>query len=411
VALGVAFGLALATKISALPLLFVLFVAFHSRPDSRRPVAALRRMILPLLLALVTFLAIQPYALIDWRTFVDDTIREAQIARGSLDVPYTIQYAGTLPFLYSMWQTALWGLALPLGLVDWLGIAATFFRWLRRGPWQDALILAWAGPYLILTGLLYARHLRYMLPLVPLLSIMAAGLLGSLPRGWSRGTSSREKEGGGTSRGARRPRIGFPGPVGLASGLLLISSVAYALFFASIYGSPHTWVAASEWIYRNVPAGSTLAVEHWDTPLPLAVAVDGVPASPAEYTYQTLPIYDEPDDTVKWQALADSLSESDVVIVASRRLYGSIPRLPGRYPLATRYYDLLFGGELGFELAAEFSRGPAWLNPRLPPLPGAAPAFLRPDESFVVYDHPRALVFRNVEYLPAGDLLARLLAE
>jgi hypothetical protein len=191
----------------------------------------------------------------------------------------------------------------------------------------------------------------------------------------------------------------------------LISSVAYALFFASIYGSPHTWVTASEWIYRNVPAGSTLAVEHWDTPLPLAVAVDGVPASPAEYTYQTLPIYDEPDDTVKWQALADSLSESDVVIVASRRLYGSIPRLPGRYPLATRYYDLLFGGELGFELAAEFSRGPAWLNPRLPPLPGAAPAFLRPDESFVVYDHPRALVFRNVEYLPAGDLLARLLAE
>jgi hypothetical protein len=366
-------------------------------------------MILPLLLALVTFLAIQPYALIDWRTFVDDTIREAQIARGSLDVPYTIQYAGTLPFLYSVWQTALWGLALPLGLVAWLGFAATFFHWLRRGPWRDALILAWAGPYLILTGLLYAKHLRYMLPLVPLLSIMAAGLLGSLPRAWSR--EARSMEEGGTPRSARRPRVGFPSPVGLASGLLVISSAAYALLFAGIYGSPHTWVIASEWIYRNVPAGSALAVEHWDTPLPLAVAVDGLPASPAQYTYQTLPLYDEPDDTLKWQALANSLSESDVVIVASRRLYGSIPRLPERYPLATRYYDLLFGGELGFELAAEFSRGPAWLNPRLPPLPGAAPAFLRPDESFVVYDHPRALIFRNVERLPGQELLARLVAE
>ena len=108
------------------------------------------------------------------------------------------------------------------------------------------------------------------------------------------------------------------------------------------------------------------------------------------------------------QSLAGDLAASDYVIVASRRVYGSIPRLPERYPLATRYYELLFAGDLGFELAGEFTRGPAWLNPRLPPLPGAAPAWLRPDESFVVYDHPRALIFRNVERLPAAEILQRL---
>jgi hypothetical protein len=149
-------------------------------------------------------------------------------------------------------------------------------------------------------------------------------------------------------------------------------------------------------------------VEHWDTPLPLAVGVDGVPADPAQYAYRTLPLYDEPDGLDKWQTLAASLAESDVLIVASRRLYGSIPRLPERYPVTTRYYDLLFAGELGFDLAAEFTRGPAWLNPRLPPLPGAAPASLRPDESFVVYDHPRALIFRNVDRQTADELLRRL---
>ena len=58
------------------------------------------------------------------------------------------------------------------------------------------------------------------------------------------------------------------------------------------------------------------------------------------------------------------------------------------------------------QLEQEFTRPPDWLNPRIPPLPDAAPALLRPDESFVVYDHPRALVFRNVEHLPADQLLS-----
>jgi hypothetical protein len=338
---------------------------------------------------------------------VEDSIREVQIARGSLDVPYTIQYAGTLPFVYSMWQTSLWGLALPVGVLAWLGFGVTFLGWLRRGAWRDALILAWAGPYLVLTGLLYAKHLRYMLPLVPVLGIMAAGLLAYLPRSWPRRVGSRAGQGGSPAPGDRlRDRV--PGPMGLVAGFLLIVAGAYALVFASIYGPAHTWVTASEWIYRNVPAGSTLAVEHWDTPLPLRVEVDGVPADPAQYAYEVLPLYDKPDSTFKWEAVAASLAASDEVILSSRRLYGSIPRLPERYPLATRYYDLLFAGELGFELAGEFTRGPDWLNPRLPPLPGAAPAFLRPDESFVVYDHPRALVFRNAERLPAEELLLRL---
>jgi hypothetical protein len=72
------------------------------------------------------------------------------------------------------------------------------------------------------------------------------------------------------------------------------------------------------------------------------------------------------------------------------------------------YYRQLFAGELGFRPAGEFLRGPSWLNPRVPPLPGAAPRWLLPDESLVVYDHPRAMIWRNEERLPAGELLRRL---
>ena len=390
VGLGAAFGLALATKVSAFPLLLVVAVAcaapsfpIRRQPGDRGralPTAAMRTLVVVTVAGLV-FVAVQPYVLIDWPTFVAHTVRESQIARGTFDVPYTRQYAGTAPLLYPMWQTALWGLGLPLGSVAWLGLGVMLVGWLRRGGQAEALLLAWAVPYLAVVCLLRVHYLRYMLPLVPVLCIMAAGLL--VGREYCR----------------RRPIL--PWVVVALTGL-------FSLIFVTIYVEPHSWTAASEWIYRQVPAGSTMAVEEWDALLPLPAELDGRSRRADEYEVRTLILYHEPDDALKWSRLAGDLSTSDYAVVTSRRLYGSIPRLPERYPVASRYHALLFGGHLGFELVAEFERGPTWLSPRIPPLIGAAPALVRPDESFVVYDHPRALLFRNAERLSAEELLERL---
>jgi hypothetical protein len=344
------------------------------------PRVLFRRILLPATVAGVVFFTVQPYALIDWRTFLSDTLAESQIAWGALDVPYTRQYAGTLPYLYPIWQSAVWGLGLPLGVVAWTGVAALLVRWLRQGTWADTLLLAWTGPYLAVSGLLYARYLRYMLPLGPVLCILAVRLLISLK--------------------SRRVQA-----ISLWS--VALASLVFSMVFVSIYVPVHSWIETSEWIYRSVPAGSTLAVEDWDMRLPLALDLAGQPRRIGEYNVLTLMLYDEPDDRAKWDRLSADLARSDYLILASRRLYGSIPRLTERYPLTSRYYDMLFAAELGFVEVGEFTRGPAWLNPRLPPLPDAAPALLRPDESFVVYDHPRALVFRNADRLPPDELLRR----
>ncbi len=398
-ALGVTIGLALATKVAAAPLVLLVPTAFYLRSgvetrgrggDGQDPLAPGRHPLqgaggaFPvLLLATLTFLLVQPYALIDWQTFLGDTLREAEIAWGRMDVPYTRQYAGTVPYLYPAWQAALWGLGLPAGLVGWAALAALLARWLRRGAPADTLVLAWAIPYFLVAGLFYAKPLRYALPLVPVLCAAAASALA----------------GGG------RPRLAKIGGWALAA-----AALAYALLFTQIYAAAHPWIAASAWIYDQVPAGSTLAVEEWDMalPLPLAQGVDGQERRIEEYQVQVLPVYDEPDDEAKWQALAAGLAEADYVVIASRRAYGALARLEERYPMTGRYYEQLFAGELGFVLAGEFIRGPAWLNPRVPPLPGAAPRWLLPDESLVVYDHPRAMVWRNEERLPVEELLRRL---
>jgi hypothetical protein len=408
--LGISVGLALATKASAAPLLFLPFAAHLLRPvagrnpvgTQGRPRRPLRPVILPLLLAAVVFSFAQPYALVDWPTFLGDILSEAQIASGRLDVPYTRQYAGTLPYLYPAWQTALWGLGLPLGLAGWAGFGALAARWLRWGRGADALLLAWAGPYFALTGLLYAKPLRYMLPLVPVLCLLAVDLVRRL-----------------ALRSAVENRPGRLHLAGAASwtglGIAGLWSVAYASLFVGIYGEQHSWIEASAWIYREVAVGSVLAVEDWDTPLPLPLEVDGGPQRIEAYDIRVLMLYEEPDAVLaggfdKWDDLVGRLSESDYLLVASRRAYGTFAWLPERYPTAGRYYHLLFSGELGFEQVGEFIRGPAWLNPRVPPLPAAAPRSLIPDESFVVYDHPRTLVFRNTGRHSAEEILEKLTA-
>jgi hypothetical protein len=103
------------------------------------------------------------------------------------------------------------------------------------------------------------------------------------------------------------------------------------------------------------------------------------------------------------------LDQADYILLASNRLYASTARLPDRYPLTTAYYRALFAGDLGFELAADFTSYPTLGPFRFPdqetsyPLQPAAytaqPQWQLPlppaEEAFSVYDHPRVLIFRK----------------
>ena len=69
--------------------------------------------------------------------------------------------------------------------------------------------------------------------------------------------------------------------------------------------------------------------------------------------------------------------------------------LPQRYPMTTRYYQLLFDGQLGYELALEQVNSPNLLGITIDDT-GA-------DESFTLYDHPRVLVFRKLRDLSDAE--------
>src|SRR5205085_3960011 len=93
----------------------------------------------------------------------------------------------------------------------------------------------------------------------------------------------------------------------------------------------------------------------------------------------------------------------DAITMATDRLDKSIPRLPFRYPLTIHYYQLLFSGQLGFHLAAQFEVHPNLLGITLDDR-GA-------DESYSVFDHPTVRIFVRDNPYPytSEQLLDKLL--
>jgi 4-amino-4-deoxy-L-arabinose transferase-like glycosyltransferase len=369
-------GLAMAAKFSAVLLALPLVVACVNLPGERR--SRWGCVLLGGGAALAAFALTNPFALLSFPDFWRNMTREAAIARGALDVPYTRQFHATWPYVYPVVQQLRWGLGWPLGLVALGGLAYAVWRAVRQPPGQAVwVLLAWAVPYFAFTGALYAKFPRYLLPLTPLLAVFGACLLADLVR-WRRRVAS------------------------ILTALVLACSLFHCLAFISIYSAPHPWLAASEWSREHASQGAVVAVEQWDHPLPVRATGD--------YGVRELPVFEE-DTPEKWATMEEILAEADYVVIASRRGYATLARWPERYPLTARYYQQLFGGELGFEPVACFGRTPrlgplvlvddsmAGLGFSLPEIcqPDARVVFRigRLDESFVVYDHPQVVILRR----------------
>ncbi|MDD9995364.1 MAG: DUF2298 domain-containing protein, partial [Dehalococcoidia bacterium] len=385
-----------------------------------------------------------------------DFTEQSEMVRRIRDYPYTRQYDSTVPYWYFIQQNVIWGMGAPLGILAWGG---ALFAAVRGLAWRPAatyvalglvlpavvlvlfnsaiavacaaviatvalvstlparradtrvgvLLLSWVVPYFLITGSFEVKFMRYMIPITPVLVLFGAWLALSI---WQEGSRRLQRfQGGRYLRGGRWAMIA-------AATFVVGSTGFYAISYMSVYSGTHTAVRASEWINANVRPASVVLKEHWE---------EGLPGLHS-YRVRELPMY-EPDGQAKLQALSEELSGAEALVFYSNRLYGTLPRLPERYPLSAAYYDLLFSGRLGYELVEYEATYPSFLGvsfvhdtfgrPGLPE-PGPLREF-RPspialdlghaDESFSVYDHPTVMVFRNEERYDADTIRRVISAE
>ena len=118
---GLAAGLAVASKFSALPVMavpvtaVVLWLAMAQQEGPSKAVRSQARALAALLVAFIvmalTFFVASPYAVLDWPRFVKATlVDQGQMVRGVADFPFTRQYRNTLPYIYFVQQQVQWGL-------------------------------------------------------------------------------------------------------------------------------------------------------------------------------------------------------------------------------------------------------------------------------------------------------------
>lgn len=419
---GTSFGLALACKVSAVLFLPVIVLGFFWIFQKLRSLSKV--LVLALIFAFLAYAGFRffnPYAFRNGNLF-DPTINPKFIQSlqtlKSFDgkdttFPPALQWIPTTPLVFSSLQSFLWGMGIPLGVI----VLLIFFTAAKKtaiflakivkkrermiiGLQDKILILAvfWLTIVFFYQSIQFAKPLRYLAPLLPALAIIMSYGVVRFSNVW-------------------RGIFGRFWPWIIRLGFLAV--LIWTFSFFTIYLKAHSRVLASEWIYQNIPAGSVLANEYWDDPLPL-------PITNRSQSYQTfqLPLYDS-DTKEKWQMIIKNLETTDYIILTSNRLWRSISALPQKYPIASRYYQLLFSGQLGFEEVAVFTSYQCLL-PRffgsktslskldLHPLPISLVStdycFLAlnddgADESFTVYDHPKVIVFKKVKQMDYQKLL------
>lgn len=224
-----------------------------------------------------------------------------------------------------------------------------------------ALIIVWLSSFLIYYSQQFVQSIRYYLIIYPFLAIFAGITCTSLLK------NKKRK---------------------LKKMLVLILSIAiWPLMFISIYIKDHPRIQASEWIYQNIPNDSIILSEHWDDALPVRLT-----AFPKQYQNYQLPVFN-PDSEEKWDEINANLNKADYYILSSNRAWGSIMRVPGKYPQMSEFYQDLLEGRSQYQLIAKFSSYPNLeylgfaftLNDSLA------------DEAFTVYDHPQVLIFQKIQ--------------
>lgn len=363
---GICCGVALAAKTSAISFFIPPVIAYILSFQKNRNhfLITTRMLIFSLLTSFLFFFVFSPFTFFNHVKFLESMRYESGVVAGTLLVPYTLQFVDTKPYVFQLYNF-FWQIG-PLAILSLAAFALLIFQAVVKRNRVFLVFLAFPICYFLYVGSWHTKFIRYMVPFLPFLLITISYLLFFLK--------------------AHTKRVGT-----LLITLFIGITALWGLAFFHIYLAEQTRITASKWVYTNIPANSVILSEHWDEGLPISVDTQ----NPSSYNTEALTIYEQ-DNGGKINYYAEKLSNADYIIINSRRLYGTLMKLHTMYPITSKYYRLLFAGDLGYEKIKEF--------PSYPQLFGFVINDDASEETFQVYDHPKALVFKNTKRLPKDEL-------
>jgi len=366
------FGLAMACKVTAifilpLNLLFILFTSFKNKKFNIK-LGIIYLSSYALISSFFLYLG-DPY--IFNKAFFDSLKYLKTFDNKDIWYPPGVQWINKKPIVFSLINLIFFGVGLPYFILIIVGVGFLILNFksrFNRDKFQILnLLLLWVLGFFIYQSTQYVKSIRYFIFLYPFLAIFAGIGVGRLSSWLFRSIKNK--------------------PILNTLYLILCTILLlWPLMFSSIYMTKNSRVEASEWIYENLPNKSAILGELWDDPLPLYVKN----TYGKQFITEQLPVFDY-DTTKKWQKIDSALNSADYYILSSNRGWGSIPTVPEKYPLMSKFYNDLLSNKTDYKIIKKFTSYPSlrWLG-----IPFDFPDQWS-EEAFTVYDHPKVIILKN----------------
>jgi len=363
---GITAGLSAATKFSGIVTLGFPFL-WLALNIKNLPTSKLRFLLtngfVTTLGGVFAFFITQPYALINYAEYSSQVGSQIAMNSDASVFPYTIQFLHSIAYIDPLYGIIWWGLGIPLGIVSMVGVFFVIWKNRRTTTAQLTLFYLFYGIYFLVFGRSAVKFMRYYLPLYPLLILSAAVLIYSL----------------NSLLHTHLPRWSKTSMV-LLFGYLMM----WPIMYLTALSGPNTRVVASDWIFKNLPAKSTIIYEAWDDALPFS--------NNGTYILEQIDVYPTESDA-KLQALNSQLDKGDYLVLSSKRVYRSILLNEDLYPKTAAWYRDLFNGRTNYQLIKTFTSYPR--------IACGSFSYIVPDniapENFTIFDHPKVMIFKNID--------------
>ena len=210
--------------------------------------------------------------------WIDNMLSLAAQVNGDADWPPSMQWARR-SFWFGLHNIVGWGLGWPLALLCLAGMAWAGWR-IVRGDWRKPLILVWTWGVLFFLwqSMAFNPTMRYFLPIYPVLAVFGAW---AVVTAWDLGTQA-----------GRRWQAWLKLIAAVLGGAAILAGALWAYAFVQIYQQDVSRIAATRWIYQNVPGPITVNYQSSDggqenQPLPFSYNSTISPETPFFASFST----------------------------------------------------------------------------------------------------------------------------
>jgi len=370
ITVGALSGLAIGTKISGAIFLIapLSVIIIHSIVSKKKNKLIIYQISIIVVAAAIFTVLSSPYLVINYPESSSILKYEIDIAQGKIPIFYTRQFGHTVPYVFQIKKIFPYALGWPLFILGVIGFLLTIVSLIKNFFKKDKMknkldIGYWILDigflsYFLYNGQLFVKWTRFMIPILPFFALFAAYGLKKIHHRLIKKVSS--------------PTTLYI----LYSMLLLLSILPGVFFFTSVYTQSDIRLTASKWIYQNIPENSIILSEAGNV---INFPVSNIQAQEKYLKVINFDFYNLEKDPRLQKQLINTLGQADYIIIPSRRIFANHIRLKNQFPVSTRYYQLLFSGQLGFKKIKQFSR----LNDE------------NAEESWSVFDHPVIRIYQK----------------